>query len=145
MGRSQTFGRMSAMCRKQTFAVSGTGVAELCERTLRATLQKMENGWDNSAEAWLIAMSERGDWGRVAVLDPIMLHRARRLSPARALDVGCGEGRFCRLLADEGVRTTGMILPQLSLRLHSGATRAAGICWEPPRACRFLTGHSILW
>ncbi|HZG45290.1 MAG TPA: class I SAM-dependent methyltransferase [Allosphingosinicella sp.] len=58
----------------------------------------MTNGWDTSAEAWLSAMADGGDWARTAVLDPIMIERARQSAPAQALDVGCGEGRFRRML-----------------------------------------------
>jgi len=68
----------------------------------------MTNGWDKSAEAWLSAMADGGDWARTAVLDPIMIERARQSAPAQALDVGCGEGRFCRMLSQAGVRTTGI-------------------------------------
>ena len=68
----------------------------------------MNNGWDDSADAWIADMGERGDFGRRYVLDPIMLPRALRQSPRRALDVGCGEGRFCRLLKPHGVDTTGI-------------------------------------
>jgi SAM-dependent methyltransferase len=68
----------------------------------------MESGWNESAEAWLAAMAEGGDWARVAVLDPAMMERVGRGPVRRALDVGCGEGRFCRLLAEAGLETTGI-------------------------------------
>ncbi len=53
-------------------------------------------------------MAEGGDWSRTAVLDPVMLERAALAAPESMLDVGCGEGRFCRLLGARGVRTTGI-------------------------------------
>lgn len=53
-------------------------------------------------------MGERGDFGRQYVLDPVMLPRALALKPTTALDVGCGEGRFCRMLSAHGVRVTGI-------------------------------------
>jgi len=37
-----------------------------------------------------------------------MLPRAIARSPKRALDVGCGEGRFCRMLRSRGVHTVGV-------------------------------------
>jgi hypothetical protein len=58
----------------------------------------VENGWQSSAHAWIADMGERGDFGRRYVLDPVMLPRAVAGSPKNALDVGCGEGRFCRML-----------------------------------------------
>lgn len=53
-------------------------------------------------------MSEGGDWARKAVLDRVMLERVSQLSPDGALDVGCGEGRFCRLLSDIGIKPVGI-------------------------------------
>ena len=53
-------------------------------------------------------MGEDGDFGRRYVLDPVMLPRALRRSPRRALDVGCGEGRFCRALRQRGVDAVGI-------------------------------------
>lgn len=68
----------------------------------------MENGWQQSAAAWIEAQGERGDFGRRYVLDRVMLPRALARAPASALDVGCGEGRFCRLLSAQGVTCTGI-------------------------------------
>ncbi len=68
----------------------------------------IDDGWDKSAPAWIASMGERGDWGREFVLDAPMLAEARALKPATALDVGCGEGRFCRMLQAEGVAATGV-------------------------------------
>lgn len=53
-------------------------------------------------------MGDDGDFGRRYVLDPVMLDRVRRSGATRALDVGCGEGRFCRMLRDTGVAATGV-------------------------------------
>lgn len=53
-------------------------------------------------------MGERGDWGRRHVLDPVMLNRVAARRFERALDVGCGEGRFCRMLAATGINVTGI-------------------------------------
>jgi hypothetical protein len=32
-------------------------------------------GWEDSANAWIAAMGERGDFGRKHVLDPVMMER----------------------------------------------------------------------
>jgi SAM-dependent methyltransferase len=66
------------------------------------------DGWDASAAAWIADQGERGDFGREHVLDTPMLERVRRGGFRTALDVGCGEGRFCRMLRDEGVRAVGL-------------------------------------
>jgi SAM-dependent methyltransferase len=68
----------------------------------------MATDWDRSAQAWIQAMSDGGDWARRSVLDPVMLQRAGLLQARRVLDVGCGEGRFCRLLASSGASVLGV-------------------------------------
>ncbi|TQV82327.1 class I SAM-dependent methyltransferase [Denitrobaculum tricleocarpae] len=65
-------------------------------------------GWDESANAWIEAMGDKGDWGRQNILDPAMLERVAERSYRQALDVGCGEGRFCRLLSAQGIETIGI-------------------------------------
>lgn len=72
------------------------------------------DGWVESAQAWIAEMGEHGDWSRRYVLDTIMLERALAGAPADALDVGCGEGRFCRLLSAQGTRMVG-VDPTLAL------------------------------
>lgn len=69
---------------------------------------RMDNGWQDSAGAWVADQGDRGDFGRRYVLDPVMLPRALASGATRALDVGCGEGRFCRMLAQAGVDTVGL-------------------------------------
>lgn len=68
----------------------------------------MDNGWQASADAWIADQGESGDFGRRYVLDPVMLPRALSRSPGKALDVGCGEGRFCRMLKPHGIAVTGI-------------------------------------
>lgn len=71
----------------------------------------MSNGWENSAQAWIDSMGERGergDWGREHVLDPVMMARAADGRFGNALDVGCGEGRFCRMLKAAGIKAIGI-------------------------------------
>ena len=68
----------------------------------------MDDGWAASAQAWMAAQGTAGDFGRVHVLDQPMLARVRASGATTALDVGCGEGRFCRLMAAAGLQTTGL-------------------------------------
>jgi SAM-dependent methyltransferase len=68
----------------------------------------MTNGWDESAGAWIADMGEHGDFGRRYVLDPVLLPLALAVRPRAALDVGCGEGRLCRLLRAQDVAATGI-------------------------------------
>jgi SAM-dependent methyltransferase len=66
------------------------------------------DGWTESAAAWIAEQGDAGDFGRRHVLDAPMLDRIRRLHPRTALDVGCGEGRFCRMMQAAGVHTVGI-------------------------------------
>jgi len=91
----------------------------------------MDNGWQASAEAWMADLGEHGDFGRRYVLDPIMLPRALALSPKKALDVGCGEGRFCRMLKRHGVEVTG-VDPTSKLIAAARARDAGGMYLEAP-------------
>lgn len=68
----------------------------------------MSDGWDESAAAWIAEQGEAGDFGRRFVLDRPMLARACRHGPGDALDVGCGEGRFCRAIRGCGLRPVGI-------------------------------------
>jgi SAM-dependent methyltransferase len=68
----------------------------------------MSNGWPESAAAWIADMGERGDFAREFVLDAPMRERVRGRGFQTALDVGCGEGRFCRMLRACGVRGIGV-------------------------------------
>ncbi len=64
--------------------------------------------WDDSAAAWIREMGEDGDYGRKYVLDPAMQERVAERGFRTALDVGCGEGRFCRILQTHGIATVGI-------------------------------------
>ena len=60
-------------------------------------------GWEASAPAWIAAMGARGDFARKYILDPPLAVRIGQGGFYRALDVGCGEGRCCRMLRSMGV------------------------------------------
>jgi SAM-dependent methyltransferase len=68
----------------------------------------MENGWEESAVAWISGLGADGDFARRFVLDAPMLERSLLSGADNILDVGCGEGRFCRMLATRGLRTVGI-------------------------------------
>lgn len=70
-------------------------------------------------------MGEHGDFGRRYVLDPVMLPLALARGAKTALDVGCGEGRFCRMLSARGVNATGSD-PTRALIDHARAVDANG-------------------
>ena len=68
----------------------------------------MTDGWNESADSWIASQGDEGDFGRRYVLDGPMTARVAALAPATALDVGCGEGRFCRVMQGMGVSTVGV-------------------------------------
>ncbi|HEX5371012.1 MAG TPA: class I SAM-dependent methyltransferase [Dehalococcoidia bacterium] len=67
---------------------------------------EIDGGWSESAEAWIALAPEHAT--RKLLLDPILLAEAGDVSDARVLDLGCGEGRFSRLLAERGALTVGI-------------------------------------
>ena len=74
------------------------------------------SGWDESAAAWIAEQGEEGDYGRRWVLDGPMLARVRGRGFRTALDLGCGEGRFSRMLKEEGVHAIGLDPTEALLR-----------------------------
>ncbi|MBL8088382.1 MAG: class I SAM-dependent methyltransferase [Chthonomonas sp.] len=64
------------------------------------------SGWVSSADAWADFVER--DVNRVALLDPVMLRLCGDVRGKRTLDVGCGEGRFARMLAAQGAFVTGI-------------------------------------
>lgn len=68
---------------------------------------KSDNGWETSAQAWIADM-DRGAVARTHLLDPVMLQLCSVVSGLGALDVGCGEGRFCRMLRERGAEVVGI-------------------------------------
>lgn len=85
----------------------------------------MSDGWAESAEAWIADMGEDGDASRRWILDPVMLGRVAGRGFATALDVGCGEGRFCRKMGDLGIRPVG-IDPTEALIAHARQADPSG-------------------
>ena len=67
-----------------------------------------ENGWLSSSRAWLERMPETGDFAREFILDGPMTERAAKSGAGTMLDIGCGDGRFCRMMKAHNVRATGL-------------------------------------
>ncbi|SFL35088.1 class I SAM-dependent methyltransferase [Shimia haliotis] len=84
----------------------------------------MTDGWNTSAQAWITSQGEDGDFSRQHVLDAPMLARVVAAAPTDVLDLGCGEGRFCRKLARLAGTVTG-IDPTQALITHARALGGA--------------------
>lgn len=64
-------------------------------------------GWNASARAY-IDFQDAGDPNRTILLDPVMLRLCGDVAGKRVLDLGCGEGRFSRMLAERGAQCAGI-------------------------------------
>jgi 2-polyprenyl-3-methyl-5-hydroxy-6-metoxy-1,4-benzoquinol methylase len=79
-------------------------------------MSEIDNGWSQSSSAWTTSQGHDGDFNRQFVLDPAIDTRLEGRTFSRALDVGCGEGRFCRRLkARQGIAEVIGIDPTLPL------------------------------
>lgn len=63
--------------------------------------------WEASAQQWIDNLQSRGDQAR-EFLDPRVWQQFGNVEGKVVLDVGCGEGRFCRQLAEKGAIVTGV-------------------------------------
>ncbi|HVJ54953.1 MAG TPA: class I SAM-dependent methyltransferase [Aliidongia sp.] len=99
------------------------------------------NGWEESAGAWIADMGERGDYGREFVLDAPMMARIEGRGFETALDVGCGEGRFCRMLQGLGVRTVGVDPTEALIRRARERDPASDYRLGRAEALDFSDGH----
>jgi SAM-dependent methyltransferase len=81
-------------------------------------------------------MGDDGDFSRENVLDRPMLARVTSLQPKNALDVGCGEGRFCRKLAQLNIATVGIdpvnTMVQEARKRHPGGDYHVGFAEDLP-------------
>ena len=60
--------------------------------------ERLKDEWEDMAEEWIRLHSEGEDELREVVLDGWMLDAAGDVSGLKVIDLGCGEGRFTRML-----------------------------------------------
>lgn len=76
--------------------------------------------WIESASAWIADQGADGDWSRRAVLDPALEPILSDVRGETVLDLGCGEGRYSRILKQRGALVTGVDpVPQFIERARS--------------------------
>jgi 2-polyprenyl-3-methyl-5-hydroxy-6-metoxy-1,4-benzoquinol methylase len=85
--------------------------------------------WDSNAEAWAERVRTGTDHNRVYLLDPATLDVLGDVKDLRILDLGCGEGRFSRILAQRGASLTGVDLSSrmIDLARESEAKEPLGV------------------
>jgi len=66
-----------------------------------ANSDNLRQEWDAIASAWIREARDRNPV-RNGLLDPPMLEACGNVEGLRILDCRCGEGRFCRILAERG-------------------------------------------
>ena len=74
--------------------------------------EQMRSEWAELAEEWIEAARIGGDRNphREGMLDSWMLDAVGDVSGQRVIDLGCGEGRFSRMLAERDAVVTGIDL-----------------------------------
>jgi len=65
---------------------------------------KLRQEWKNLAPRWIREVREGKNSVRNGLLDPVMLEACGNVEGLSVLDCGCGEGRFCRMLAERGAK-----------------------------------------
>jgi ubiquinone/menaquinone biosynthesis C-methylase UbiE len=79
--------------------------------TRMSTKEELSAQWVDAAQNWIDRIrSPGGDPSREALLDEWMLREVGDVSGMDVIDLGCGEGRFSRMLAGRGARVTGVDL-----------------------------------
>jgi 2-polyprenyl-3-methyl-5-hydroxy-6-metoxy-1,4-benzoquinol methylase len=68
----------------------------------------LQREWENFSSEWIARSELRADAAREGVLDDWMLDVVGDVSGLDVIDLGCGEGRFCRMLAARGARALGV-------------------------------------
>jgi ubiquinone/menaquinone biosynthesis C-methylase UbiE len=66
--------------------------------------------WEAFSSEWIARHEAKADAAREGILDDWMLDIIGDVAGLAVIDIGCGEGRFCRMLAAKGARTLGVDL-----------------------------------
>ena len=90
---------------------------------------RLRTQWAESVEDWI----HQNQAVRTGMLDSWMLESLGDISGKRVIDIGGGEGRFCRLLAGLGAETTGIDLTEALVE----RARSLAVCRE-----RYLVGNA---
>ena len=75
-----------------------------------ALKNELKSQWETMAEDWISQFQDGETSHREALLDGWMLDAVGDVSGRKVIDLGCGEGRFSRMLAERGATVTGIDL-----------------------------------
>ena len=89
--------------------------------------QRLETQWADAVDDWI----GQDQSVRTGMLDSWMRGALGDIAGRRVIDIGCGEGRFCRLLASLGAEVTGVDLTEALVakalqRAYGGETYLVG-------------------
>jgi 2-polyprenyl-3-methyl-5-hydroxy-6-metoxy-1,4-benzoquinol methylase len=68
--------------------------------------------WEAIADGWAERIRTKTDWARPVLLDKPHLALVSDVAGKRALDAGCGEGRFARMLSERGANVVAIDLSE---------------------------------
>ena len=102
-----------------------------------------DSGWQAFASEY-IRFIDQGDPSRTLLLDAVMLKECGNVHGKLVLDVGAGEGRFSRMLAQRGARTIALDLfwPMVQTARKRAAGQSA-VVRSPPLRCQSPRPPSI--
>ena len=77
--------------------------------------------WNRGADAWNHFVESKADYYRIEVHAPALLAACEPVQKLQVLDLGCGQGFFCRVLAKSGARVIGIDIAEKQIewaKLH---------------------------
>lgn len=69
---------------------------------------KVQNSWDNAAQAWSDFVRTEKDYNKIGMTNPAMFEILGNIRGKKILDLGCGEGYNSRLMARKGAEVIGV-------------------------------------
>ena len=101
--------------------------------------------WNRGARAWDEFVESGADYYRHDIHGPALLAACEPLANLRVLDLGCGQGYFCRQLAGRGAHVVGIDIAEqqiayaqqhearhpLGIEYHVVSATAVDRCWQP--------------
>ncbi|HSJ21080.1 MAG TPA: methyltransferase domain-containing protein [Nocardioidaceae bacterium] len=90
--------------------------------------ESLRREWEDFSAEWIARSDSGADGDREGVLDDWMLEVVGDVTDLDVIDLGCGEGRFCRMLAVKGARArrrsaSGLHRPRAAQRRFGGEHR----------------------